>query len=155
MARGGRIVSTTAFKLSAIYLAVFTAFALVFVLSINFAANRLFTQQISDTIASEFANLALAWNDGGVNGLIAAIQDRRNRPGASLYLLADSEGRNRAGNVNEVALVPASVSATAGFRLLYEGIGYNSARAGGNSNTRIGYPEYKAAYSGGRCMRFK
>jgi hypothetical protein len=59
------------------------------------------------------------------------------------------------GNVNEVALVPASVGATAGFRLLYEGIGFGSARAGGNSNTRIGYPEYKAAYSGGRCMRFK
>jgi len=103
VALGGRIVSTTAFKLSAIYLAVFTAFALVFVLSINFAANRLFTQQISDTIASEFAALASSWNDGGVNGLIAAIQDRSNRPGASLYLLADSQGRNRAGNVNEVA----------------------------------------------------
>jgi len=103
VALGGRIVSTTAFKLSAIYLAVFTMFALVFVLSINFAANRLFTQQISDTIVSEFAALGSSWNDGGVNGLIAAIQDRSNRPGASLYLLADSQGRTMAGNVNEVA----------------------------------------------------
>lgn len=64
MARGGRIVSTTAFKLSAIYLAVFTAFALVFVLSITFAANRLFSQQISETIGSEFSDLASSWNEG-------------------------------------------------------------------------------------------
>ncbi|MCW5716953.1 MAG: HAMP domain-containing histidine kinase [Bauldia sp.] len=103
MARGGRIVSTTAFKLSAIYLAVFTVFALVFVLSINFAANRLFNQQISATIASEFSDLAIAWNEGGVVGLINAIDGRSNRPGASLYLLADSNGGIVAGNVNAVA----------------------------------------------------
>ncbi len=103
MAHGGRIFSTTAFKLSAIYLAVFTVFALVFVLSINYAANRLFNQQISTTIGAEFADLSVAWNGGGVVALIEAIQGRSNRPGASLYLLSDSQGGIIAGNVNAVA----------------------------------------------------
>lgn len=102
MARIGRIISTTAFKLSAIYLVVFTAFALVFVLSISYTANRLFNQQISQTINEEFADLALAWNAAGLPGLVAAIAERSNRPGASLYLLADGMGRI-AGNVSEVA----------------------------------------------------
>lgn len=98
----GRIVNTTAFKLSAIYLVVFTAFALVFVLSISYTANQLFNQQISDTITEEFTDLSLAWNAAGPPGLVAAIEERSNRPDASLYLLADAGGRI-AGNVSEVA----------------------------------------------------
>jgi hypothetical protein len=53
------------------------------------------------------------------------------------------------GNLNEVALVGAG-----GFTLLYQGIGYSSARALNNPNV-LKLPEYKAGYSGGRCMRFE
>lgn len=53
------------------------------------------------------------------------------------------------GNLNEVALVGPT-----GFTLLYQGIGYSSARALNNPNA-LKLPEYKAGYSGGRCMRFK
>jgi hypothetical protein len=53
------------------------------------------------------------------------------------------------GNLNEVALVGPT-----GFTLLYQGIGYSSARAVNNPNA-LRLPEYKAGYSGGRCMRFK
>ena len=102
MARSARIVSTTAFKLSAIYLLVFTAFAVVFVFSITYAANQLFNQQISDTIENEFLDLSLEWNSGGEPALIAAIEQRMRRPGASLYLLANSAGAILAGNVSEV-----------------------------------------------------
>ena len=49
------------------------------------------------------------------------------------------------------------------FGIKYQGLGYSSARAGGNSTSpappaltgRYNWPEYKAGYSGGRCMRFK
>lgn len=103
MARIGRIISTTAFKLSAIYLLVFTAFALIFVLSISYAANQAFNKQISDTINAEFEALAVEWNNGGPLGLAAAIQQRSGRPGASLYLLTDADGNILAGNVSAVA----------------------------------------------------
>jgi hypothetical protein len=53
------------------------------------------------------------------------------------------------GNLNEVAL-----SANGGFSLLYQGIGYSSARALANPQA-LRLPEYKAGYSGGRCMRFR
>lgn len=52
------------------------------------------------------------------------------------------------GNLNEVAR-----SGNA-FALLYQGIGYSSARAVSNPSA-IPLPYYKAGYSGGRCMRFK
>jgi hypothetical protein len=53
------------------------------------------------------------------------------------------------GNLNEVALATAG-----GFTLLYQGIGYSSARALNNPQA-LKLPEYKAGYSGGRCMRFR
>jgi hypothetical protein len=53
------------------------------------------------------------------------------------------------GNLNEVALVNNTT-----FNLLYQGIGYSSARALNNPNA-LKLPEYKAGYSGGRCMRFR
>jgi len=59
------------------------------------------------------------------------------------------------GNLNEVVMIPAQITATAGFALEYEGVAYTSARAGGNNTTTNGYPEFKAGFAGGRCMRFK
>ncbi|MDB4933933.1 MAG: Tryptophan synthase alpha chain [Labilithrix sp.] len=53
------------------------------------------------------------------------------------------------GNLNEVALAKAG-----GFTLLYQGIGYSSARALNNPQA-LKLPEYKAGYAGGRCMRFR
>ena len=103
MTRVGRIVSTTAFKLSAIYLTVFSVFAVVFAISITYAANQLLDQQINEAISSEFLNLSEEWNRGGTLDLINAIDQRSRLPGASLYLLTDPSGRVLAGNVTQVA----------------------------------------------------
>jgi hypothetical protein len=53
------------------------------------------------------------------------------------------------GNLEEVAL-----ATSGGFTLLYQGIGYSSARAVNNPQA-LKLPEYKAGYAGGRCMRFR
>lgn len=103
MTRLARIVSTTAFKLSAIYLAVFTIFAVVFAVAITYAAGQLLDQQVNDAIESEFFDLSAEWNSGGTFALINAIEDRSRRPGASLYLLADTSGRVIAGNVTQIS----------------------------------------------------
>ena len=66
------------------------------------------------------------------------------------------------GNVTEAALDMSGASFTGNFALKYRGIGYGSSRSDlnntivkGESVERLKRPEAKAAYTGGRCMRFK
>jgi hypothetical protein len=66
------------------------------------------------------------------------------------------------GNVSEAALDMSGATFTGKFALKYRGIGYGSSRSdlnvsqiNGENVLRIQRPEAKAAYTGGRCMRFK
>ena len=61
------------------------------------------------------------------------------------------------GNLQEIVYDMTGATFTGNFMIKYRGIGYSSARAGGNATNPAKYtqPEYKAGYSGGRCMRFK
>jgi hypothetical protein len=61
------------------------------------------------------------------------------------------------GNVHEIALDVTGAAFAGKFILKYRGIGYGSARLAGNAGPpgKFTFPEYKAAYAGGRCMRFK
>ncbi len=98
----GRVVRTTAFKLSAIYIAVFTIFAVVFVLYISYATSRLLTEQLRETITADLSGLADQARSGGLAGLVDAIEVRSRQPGASLYLITDASKHPLAGNVSEV-----------------------------------------------------
>ena len=49
----GKVVRTTAFKLSAIYIAVFSIFSVFFVLYIAYSTNVLLGRQLQQTIAAE------------------------------------------------------------------------------------------------------
>lgn len=97
-----KVVRTTAFKLSAIYFTVFTVFAVVFVGWITRETDRFLTQQVRDTIEAEIGILADEGLRGGLTGIVAAIEQRSRIPGASLYVVTDSQGRVVAGNVTEV-----------------------------------------------------
>ena len=66
------------------------------------------------------------------------------------------------GNVSEAAFAVNGATFTGSFALKYRGIGYGSSRSdlnmtpiSGESVLRVQRPEAKAAYTGGRCMRFK
>ena len=66
------------------------------------------------------------------------------------------------GNLSEAALDVTGAAFTGNFALKYRGIGYGSARSdlnttpiNGETVLRVQRPEAKAAYTGGRCMRFK
>ncbi len=106
----GRIFSTTAFRLAAIYFVVFSVFAISFVVYVTFATNQVLNRQLSETIEAEFRGLAEQWNAGGLLGLVNAIDTRSRAPGASLYQLTDPVGRILAGNV---AGVPTDLLASA------------------------------------------
>jgi signal transduction histidine kinase len=98
----GRVVRTTAFKLSAIYFAVFSLFAVVFILYISYSTDELLTEQLRDTIAEEVRGLAEVGRSGGLTAIVDTIEQRSHEPGASLYLITDVNGRILAGNVSEV-----------------------------------------------------
>jgi signal transduction histidine kinase len=101
--RIGKVVRTTAFKLSAIYIAVFSVFSIFFILYISYSTNVLLNQQLRDTIATELLGLSDQYRVGGLPGVVEVIEQRSHQPGASLYLVTDVSGRILAGNVAEVA----------------------------------------------------
>jgi signal transduction histidine kinase len=100
--RIGKVVRTTAFKLSAIYIAVFSVFSIFFILYISYSTNVLLNQQLRDTIATELLGLSDQYRVGGLPAVVEVIEQRSHQPGASLYLVTDVSGRILAGNVAEV-----------------------------------------------------
>lgn len=99
----GKVVRTTAFKLSAIYIAVFSVFSVFFVLYISYQTDVILNQQLRDTIAAELLGLSDQYRDGGLLAVVETIEQRAHQPGASLYLVTDVSGRILAGNVAEVS----------------------------------------------------
>lgn len=75
----------------------------------------------------------------------------------------DEPWMDLAGNLSEVVLVMDGATFTGRFGLKYRGLGYQSARSllnvdpkwDGEDIARIERPQAKAAFAGGRCMRFK
>jgi len=75
---------------------------------------------------------------------------------------ADEPWMDLHGNMHESAIdttngaVNPQATGQGSFHVKFKGIGYSSARAGGNSvSFNLSFPEYRAGYTGGRCMRFK
>jgi hypothetical protein len=74
----------------------------------------------------------------------------------------DEPWMDLAGNLNEAAFDMSGATFTGKFALKYRGLGYGSSRSDlnmkpvrGENILRVQRPEAKAAYTGGRCMRFR
>jgi signal transduction histidine kinase len=98
----GKLLRTTAFRLTLVYLIVFALFA-AFLLG-YFALNtrRLITEQITGTVDSEITVLTEQYNLGGIRRLVVIIENRARRPGSSLYLVTTPTGEGLAGNVGSI-----------------------------------------------------
>jgi len=99
----GKLLRTTTFKLTLVYLAVFALFA-AFLLG-YFALNtrRLITEQINDTVNAEITGLSEQYRLGGIRRLVDVIDARARRPGSSLYLVTTFNGDSLAGNISSLA----------------------------------------------------
>lgn len=95
----GRLVRTTAFKLSVIYLAAFTLFAVFLVVYIGHNTQRMMREQLNETIEAEVKGLGEQYSQGGIRRLIDVVERRSRQPGASLYLVTDYSGDVIAGNI--------------------------------------------------------
>ncbi len=96
------LLSTTAFKIIAAYLLIFVLFAGFVIGWLGFATQRLFTDQLTETITAEVRGLAEQYSIGGIRRLVEVVEERGNRPGASLYLVTSFTGDAMAGNIGEL-----------------------------------------------------
>jgi len=95
----GRIVRTTAFKLSMVYLVVFAAATVFMIVWVATTTTDLLNRQLEETIDAEVSGLTEHYKAGGLNRLMRVVDSRSRTPGASLYLLTDFAGNRIAGNV--------------------------------------------------------
>jgi signal transduction histidine kinase len=100
----GKLIRTTTFKLTLVYLTVFAVFAVFLLGYFAWNTQRLITQQITETVDAEITGLSEQYRQGGIRRLVVVVEARARRPGSSLYLVTTFTGEALAGNVG--SLVP-------------------------------------------------
>jgi hypothetical protein len=103
MAALGKLLRTTTFKLTLVYLTVFALFAAFLLAYFAWNTRRLITEQITETVDAELQGLTEQYRQGGIRRIVFAIEGRSRRPGSSLYLLTTAAGEGVAGNVGSLA----------------------------------------------------
>jgi len=98
----GKLLRTTAFKLSLVYLTVFAVFAAFLIGYFAWTTSRLITQQITETIDAEINGLSEVFSQGGIRRLVLLVDARSRRPGSNLYLVTTPAGEGLAGNVGSL-----------------------------------------------------
>ena len=103
----GKLLRTTAFQLTLVYLLIFILFAVSLLGYFALNTRRLITEQITRTVTAEVTRLREQYTEAGIRGLVLFIDLRSRRPGSSLYLVTTPTGEALAGNV--AALAPGAL----------------------------------------------
>jgi len=98
------VFNTTAARLSALYLVLFTACAVFLVFYMTGSAARFLVNETQNAVVDEVRDLGQVYRRAGLRVLVREIDRRSRRPGANLYIIADNTGRILSGNV--IALEP-------------------------------------------------
>ena len=99
----GKLIRTTAFRLTLVYLFLFALFAASLLGYFAWNTRRLSTEQITTTVNAEISEIDDIYTRRGLHGLLATMGNRALRPGANLYLLTAPNGQAYAGNVGSLA----------------------------------------------------
>jgi signal transduction histidine kinase len=116
----GKLLRTTAFQLTLVYLFVFVLFAASLLGYFALNTRRLVNEQITRTVTGEVARLREQYNETGIRGLVLILDLRSRRPGSSLYLVTTPTGEALAGNVG--ALAPGALDHTGWIETSYKRI---------------------------------
>lgn len=114
-----RLVRTTAFKLTLIYLLVFALLSLGLIGYISFTTARLIDGQLESAIDSELAELKAEFERTSLFKVMRTIEQRALRPDASVYLITDRRGNPIRGNVAALMYDPADVRPDETFPMRY------------------------------------
>lgn len=99
----GKLLRTTAFRMTLVYLFVFALFASFLLGYFALNTRRLVTEQINSTVNAEIQGLSEQYNQGGIRRLVFVVDVRSRRPGSSLYLVTAPNGETLAGNIGSLA----------------------------------------------------
>jgi signal transduction histidine kinase len=99
----GKLIRTTAFRLTLVYLFLFALFAASLLGYFAWNTRRLITEEITQTVNAETSEINEIYGRRGLSGLLRAIEYRSMRPGANLYLVTTPTGQAVAGNVGSLA----------------------------------------------------
>jgi signal transduction histidine kinase len=99
----GKLIRTTAFRLTLAYLFLFALFAASLLGYFAWNTRRLITEQITSTVNAETGEISDIYGRRGLRGLVFTIENRALRPGANLYLVTTPTGQAVAGNVGSLA----------------------------------------------------
>jgi signal transduction histidine kinase len=108
----GKLIRTTAFRLTLVYLFLFALFAASLLGYFAWNTRRLITEQITTTVNAETGEISDIFGRRGLRSLVFTIENRALRPGANLYLVTTPAGQAIAGNVGSLA---PGVMATSGW----------------------------------------
>jgi signal transduction histidine kinase len=100
-----RFTRTTAFKLSLLYIAVFTVMSGFLLVYVAENTDHLMSEQVVQTVDAELKGLSDVYVRGGVRNLVDTIDRRSRHPDASLYLLVDFNGNALVGNIARLPTV--------------------------------------------------
>ena len=78
----GKVIRTTAFRLTVVYLLLFMLFAVSLVGYFAWNTRRMITDQITETVNAEITELRQSHQEGGLRGLVDAIDEMRKGGGA-------------------------------------------------------------------------
>jgi signal transduction histidine kinase len=98
----GKLLRTTAFQLTLVYLLVFILFAVSLLGYFALNTRRLITDQITNRVNLEIGALREQYEQGGIRRLVTILDLRSRRPGSSLYLVTTPSGEGLAGNVSSL-----------------------------------------------------
>src|SRR6202008_3802278 len=99
----GKLIRTTAFRLTLVYLFLFALFAASLLGYFAWNTRRMITEQITTTVNAEISEVTDIYGRRGLRGLFFTIESRALRPGANLYLVTTPAGQAIAGNVGSLA----------------------------------------------------
>jgi signal transduction histidine kinase len=108
----GKLIRTTAFRLTLAYLLLFALFAASLLGYFAWNTRRLINEQIMTTVNAEVGEINNIYARRGLLGLGRTIGNRALRPGANLYLVTAPNGQAVGGNIESLA---PGVMATTGW----------------------------------------
>jgi signal transduction histidine kinase len=117
----GKLIRTTAFRLTLVYLFLFALFAASLLGYFAWNTRRLITEQITTTVNAEVGEISEIYARRGLIGLARTMENRALRPGANLYLVTTPAGQAIAGNVGSLA--PGVMGTEGWSETLYRRIG--------------------------------
>lgn len=99
----GKLIRTTAFRLTLVYLFLFALFSASLLGYFAWNTRRLITEQITTTVNAEIGEITDIYTRRGLRGIAFTIGNRALRPGANLYLVTTPAGTAIGGNVGSLA----------------------------------------------------